>query len=144
MNIFFDTSTLVAAIVQSHPRHHAAFAWLARAKAGRLEASVSSHTLAELYAVLTTLPVSPRISPGLASRLIHENVIRVAKVVSLAASEYSKVITRAGELGLSGGIIYDALIARAAEKAGAEKILTLNLGDFERAWPAVQGRVIEP
>jgi hypothetical protein len=34
-----------------------------------------------------------------------------------------------------GGNIYDALLARAAEKCGARRLLTLNPEDFRRAWP---------
>ncbi len=44
-------------------------------------------------------------------------------------------IDRLAELGMSGGAVYDALIARAAEKSGAERLLTLNASDFERVWP---------
>lgn len=74
MKILFDTSVLVAAVIEPHPMHTRALPWLKRARAGEFDFFVASHTLAELYAVLTTLPVSPRISPGTAWRLIHENI----------------------------------------------------------------------
>ena len=60
----FDTSVLVAAIVDGHPKHEKALPWLSKAKAQEIEFIVSSHTLAELYAVLSALPVKPRISPS--------------------------------------------------------------------------------
>jgi predicted nucleic acid-binding protein len=41
-------------------------------------------------------------------------------------------------------VIYDALIARAAEKAGAERLLTLNEGDFRRVWPASASILLVP
>lgn len=63
--VLFDTSVLVAALVKPHPAHTRAFPWLKKAKSGELTMIVSSHTLAEIYAVLTTLPVSPRITPDI-------------------------------------------------------------------------------
>jgi len=47
-------------------------------------------------------------------------------------------------MGLSGGIIYDALIARAAEKAGAERLLTFNESDFRRVWPEGASILLSP
>ena len=57
MKTLFDTSVLVAAVVEPHPMHVRALPWLQRAKAGEIDFFVASHTLAELYAVLTTLPL---------------------------------------------------------------------------------------
>jgi predicted nucleic acid-binding protein len=144
LKILFDTSVLVAASVEPHPMHERALAWLKRAKAGELEMLVASHTIAELYAVLTTLPVRPRITPETALRLILENVRRIAKIVALSASDYETTIERMAELGLPGGAVYDALIARAAEKSGAERLLTLNAADFERVWPEGKSLVFQP
>lgn len=135
MKILFDTSVLVAAIVEPHPMHARALPWLKRAKTEEFDFLVASHTLAELYAVLTTLPIRPRILPGTAWRLVHENVEVTAKVVSLSRSDYSATIKFIADLGLSGGIIYDALIAKAAKKAGVERLLTFNPDDFKCVWP---------
>ncbi len=135
MKVMFDTSVLVAGMVEPHPMHERALPWLKRARSGDLEFFVASHTLAELYAVLTTLPVSPRISSGAAWRLIREDVITPAKVTPISPSDYGAVIRRAADLGLSGGMIYDALITKAAQKAQVERILTFNLDDFTRVWP---------
>ena len=68
MRTLFDTSVLVAACIEGHPKHERALPWLSKAKAQEFEFVVSSHTLAELYAVLTTLPVKPRISPNVSWR----------------------------------------------------------------------------
>ena len=38
-------------------------------------------------------------------------------------------------LGLAGGVIYDALIARVALKSNVDRLLTLNIDHFTRAWP---------
>ncbi len=144
MRILFDTSVLVAAFVQPHQAHTRALPWLKRAKSQDFDMVVSSHTLAELYAVLTTLPVSPRITTEIALRLIHENVENVASVVSLSASDYMVTIKHLSELGLSGGITYDALLFKVALKVGAARILTLNVSDFKRAWPHEKIDILAP
>lgn len=140
MKTLFDTSVLVAGIVESHPMHSRALPWLKEAKARKFDFLVASHTLAELYAVLTVLPVEPRISPGTAWRLIHDNVENTGKTISLSPSEYSLTIKRLSELGITGGAIYDALLAKVAEKAGAKRLLTFDIDDFKRVWP--EGRDI--
>ena len=134
MKTLFDTSVLVAAIVEPHPMHTRALPWLQRAKAGEIDFVVASHTLAELYAVLTTLPLKPRISPLTAWRLVHDNVETSAKIISLSPSDYKDTIKYMSELGLTGGIIYDALIVKAAQKSGVERLLTFNADDFIRVW----------
>lgn len=82
----------------------------------------------------------PRIRPGLAAKLIRRNTEGLAAIAPLSAAGGGRAIDRMGSLGASGGVVSDALIARAAEKAGADRFLTLNLGDFERARP--EGRAI--
>ena len=144
MKVLFDTSVLVAAIVQPHPMHSRALPWLKRAKAGDGEYVVASHTLAELYAVLTTLPVVPRISPGLAWRLIREDVERTVMVVALSAADYRITIRRVVELGLTGGVLYDALLVRVAQKARVQRLLTFNLEDFKRVWPEGEAVLCAP
>jgi len=144
MKVLFDTSVLVAAIIQVHPVHDRALPWLQRAKAGKVEFLVASHTLAELYAVLSTLPVSPRIPAATAWRLVKDNVQRAARIIGLSASDYRATLTHVSELGLSGGIIYDALIMKAALKGEADRLLTLNADDFRRAWPGREDIVFVP
>ena len=143
MKVFFDTTVLVAALVESHPRHARSFGSLAKAKGDEYEWAVSAHSLAELYAVLTTLPVKPRISPGTAWRLIDEN-FQSASVIPFTNADYTLTIQRLARAGLLGGIVYDALLARAAEKWGADRLLTLNLDDFRRASPASALKIEEP
>ena len=144
MKVFFDTSVLVAAMVEAHPYHTRAFLWLRRSQSREMPFYISSHTLAEAYAVLTTLPFSPRISPGTAWRLLHENIMGKAHIVALSSADYRTVIRAASELGISGGAIYDALIARAARKAGADKLLTFDVEDFAQVWPEGGGIIASP
>ncbi len=55
--------------------------------------------------------------------------------MSLDAADYAHVLTHLAQLGITGGAVYDALIARAAEISQADRLLTLNPGDFQRVWP---------
>ena len=48
------------------------------------------------------------------------------------------------ELGLSGGVIYDALISRVAQKSRVDHILTFNIDDFRRVWPEGVAHFILP
>ena len=141
MKVLFDTSVLVAAMVAAHPAHARALPWLSRAKKGEVVYSVGAHSLAELYAVLSRLPPTPRLTPEAAARLIHDNVETHATVVTLSASDYNLTIKRLAERGLAGGQVYDALIARAAEKCGADRLLTLDPEDFRRVWPEGLNRI---
>ncbi len=144
MKVLLDTSVLVAALVEPHPEHHRALPWLAKGKSRTTELMISSHTIAELYAVLSTLPVSPRISPGLAWRLIHESVEPHVSVVSLSSSDYLTTIKHLSDLGFSGGAVYDALIVNAAQKSEAARIVTFNMNDFKRIWPEGADRIVAP
>lgn len=144
MKVLFDTSVLVAAVVAAHPAHDRALPWLQRAHAREIEAFVSAHSLAELYAVLSTLPVRPRISPHLARQLVAENVERRVRIIPLSARDYGAVLTEMAARGVPGGVVYDALAVRACQKAGAERLVTLNRRDFLRVWPEGSAAVIEP
>jgi predicted nucleic acid-binding protein len=85
--------------------------------------------------VLTALPVRPRIGPAAARALVRENTESAAEIVTLSANDYDRTIERLARLGIGGGAVYDALIARAAEKSGVEQLVTLDERDFLRVWP---------
>lgn len=144
MKVLADTSVLVAAMVESHPAHDRALPWLQRARQGGVDLAACTHTLAELYAVLTALPVRPHIGPDMARRLIRENVESPGTVVDLEARDYQTVLDNQSALGLTGGSIYDALAAQAARKWGADRLLTLNESDFRRVWPDAADRIAAP
>ena len=143
MKVLLDTSVLVSAMLPDHMHHAHSQPWLERAKAGAVEAVVSGHTLAELYAVLTRLPRTPRISPAEALQLIQQNVTSNT-LVTLSADDYVKLIEQLARLGVAGGPVYDAVIAKAAELAGVDYLLTLNVGHFQRVWPMGASRVVSP
>ena len=131
MRTLFDTSVIVAAFEVSHPRHTVCLPWLQQAQTEQIQGFIATHTLAEVYSVLTRLPVRPRISPELAQRLITENLGRF-EVIPLTTEDYQMVVAQMVNLNLTGGGIYDALIAQAAVKAEVNILLTLNPNHFNR------------
>jgi len=130
MKIFFDTSVLIAGLVSSHSKHKLALNWLYKANLKGNEMLISTHTLAECYAVLTKLPLSPRISPSIAKIMLQENIVDRAKFITLTTKEYWDLLQEISCLDLAGGIIYDAIIFWAARKASADKLLTFNAKHF--------------
>jgi len=144
MRVVFDTSSIIPALVKAHPRHAAAHSCLKKAIRKEFEFLVAAHSLAESFAVLTTLPVSPKILPNTALHLLEKNVSDHAKVVSLSARDYLRIIRRLASLGLPGGIIYDGLVLAAGEKAKADIILTYNDRDFQRLVPSETITIMPP
>jgi len=140
----FDTSTLVQALGRSLDWHSRAAPWLQRAIQGEFEWVVAAHTLAELYGVLTTLPISPRPSPAQVRRLIRENVEKHATIVALTPRDYRDLIRELAEAGMIGGVVYDALICRVAQKASVQRLLTFNVAHFQRVWPEGADIIMAP
>lgn len=128
----FDTSALIAACVEVHPKHSSALSWLRRAKNKEIEYIVAAHSLLEVYSVLTGAPFKPRISPSTANNLIEQNIKREAEILSLSKTEYFRIVQDMARSGLKGGIIYDAIIVACARKSKSEEIITSNTKDFAR------------
>jgi len=133
LKVLFDTTVLVAAVVDQLPNHEAALACFSH-YAGSIDhvGCCSTHALAECYATLTAIPLPKRVQPAEACLLIEENFINRLKLIELSGTDYAEAIRRASGLGLSSGVIYDALHLACAEKASCERIYTYNLSDFQR------------
>ncbi len=142
MRLLFDTSVLIAAIVEAHPAHAIALPWLQKAKRKEVEFVVAAHSLLEVYSVLTRAPFDPPISAPIAGQLIETNIKQCAQITALTAAEYGKLIDDLIQAGHIGGIVYDALIVRCAEKAKVDQIITLNPKDFQRLWP--KDKIVKP
>jgi predicted nucleic acid-binding protein len=144
MNILLDTSVLVAAIVEAHPAHDAALPWLQRVKHGEDRGLIAAHTIAELYAILTTLPIRPKISPEGAKQLIQQDVLSACDIITLSDEDYKAIIDHLSEAGIAGGVIYDALILYTALKTDVEQVITLNEKDFRRIYPELADKIFSP
>ncbi len=144
MKVLLDTSVLVAGMVEAHPYHEQGFTWLKLAAEGEVEGLVAAHSLAELYAVLTTLPVHPRISGTDAAYLIQRDVGEHLEIVSLDGREYTEMIEHLAASGIIGGVTYDAIILQAGRKAEVDLVLTFNVKDFRRIYPGMADKVASP
>jgi predicted nucleic acid-binding protein len=144
MKVLYDTSVLVAGLVEAHPLHARAFPWIKQAVAREHKALISAHSYAELYRELTRQPVRPRIAPSAAWQIISGTITPNFEVVALTADLYRSAIQSMAAAGLSGGAVYDAVIMAAARAAKADRLLTLNPADFRRIDPAFAAKVIEP
>ncbi|HLA64140.1 MAG TPA: PIN domain-containing protein [Rhodothermales bacterium] len=142
MKLCLDTSVLVPALVAAHPHHGAAKSTFERIEGGAGTLVLSAHALAEAYATLTALPLTPKISPTVAARLLRADMLAEAEVVALDGADYADTLARVAALGLTSGAIYDALHVRAAEKAGADELVTFNGRDFRRFPPAPPTQLI--
>ena len=90
--------------------------------------------MAELYAVMTRLPVRPRITPE-QGVLFVENVRDYFSVVTLSAAEQFEAATDAAQRRLGGAKVYDLLTIKCAAKAGAERAYALDGAGFARLAP---------
>jgi predicted nucleic acid-binding protein len=145
MKVFLDTNVLVSAVVKQHVFHERAFTVLDRVHSGKDEGFVSAHSLAEMYSVLTNLPAPYRHTPEQALLSIEENVLKHFKTVALIGTEYASLVRDAAKSQIQGGKIYDALLLKAADKAAADRIYTLNLKHFlSIASSETSGKLSEP
>ncbi|GAA6615644.1 type II toxin-antitoxin system VapC family toxin [Scytonema sp. NUACC26] len=143
MKVLYDTSVLIAALLVNHPNHCLAFPKLEMAQRQEVHGYVSTHTLAELYSVMTRLPEPLRVSPDEALSVIAD-LVKYIEAVPLQAEDYQAAITQMAVLKLSGGGVFDALIAQAAVKANVDCLLTLNPKDFIRLGEAIAALVQVP
>ena len=141
MREFFDTSVLVAVFLGDHPHHKASAN--AFSEAAKERSSCAAHSLAEVYATLTSLPIKPMIAPEQALLFLGDVRSRLS-LIALDEEEYFSTIERASERRISGGRVYDALLLRCAVKAKAETIYTWNLKHFQGLAPELASKIITP
>ena len=92
---------------------------------------ISLHSLAETFAVLSALPINPRISADQAIFLIEKEILQNFLTVPLSVGDYRQAMSDVARAGRSGGAIYDALILQAARNVGASKLYTFNDKHFQ-------------
>jgi predicted nucleic acid-binding protein len=136
MVLFFDTTVLVASSSRAHPHFAQAAAAVTRVVVGKDQGFLSQHSVAEMYAALTRMPVQPRIHPLEAARMIHENILQHFQTVSIVKEDYLEALTMVSSAGWPGAKIYDALLLVCAEKCPAQRIYTFKLMDFKQLAPS--------
>jgi predicted nucleic acid-binding protein len=141
LSAFFDSSVLVAVFLEDHPHHERSLK--AFAAADKKRDYCAAHSLAEVYATVTRLPGRQRVS-GEQALLFLENIRERFTFVALTGDEYYATIKEAADIGIVGGTLYDALIARCALKAKVDAVYTWNTRHFEQFGAAIVQRLRTP
>ncbi len=103
-----DTSAAVALLVEDHEAHAATIEAIRGRRLG-----LAGHAWFETYSVLTRLPAALRRSPADASHLLAHNFPATG---FLGETESAALGADLARLGVSGGAVYDALVAAAARQ----------------------------
>lgn len=106
-----DTSVAVPLLSQGHADHAQLRAWAT----GRSFA-LSGHAGAETYSVLTRLPGHLRLAPKDAAHLMDH---WFDAVLTLDAATVARLPHLLSDISVSGGAVYDAMVALAAKEHGA-------------------------
>jgi predicted nucleic acid-binding protein len=122
---FLDTSVLLASLDPDEP-HHAACDRVV--SAGGNAAYV--HALAETFSILTGGRHGRRLGAATATRLIEQSIVPYVRAQSLSGKDLMAALAECESRGVRGGAVYDWLHLAAANKAGAELFLTLDLRDL--------------
>jgi len=132
---------MVAAFWGDHRDHEASLRVFAEAK--RETAACGVHSLAEVYATMTALPVRPLLAPEQVFLFVQQIAERLTPVV-LEAAEYLQTMRELADRQLSSGQVYDALLLACARKSGAATIYTWNVKHFRRIAPDLAEHIQTP
>jgi predicted nucleic acid-binding protein len=128
---FFDTSALVAGLIELRPAPDPAQQLLTEVAEGRLEGVCTAwHCCLEFFAVTTRLPSPYRLSPKNALLLLEEEILGRFEIGELPAAHRAAFLTGIAQDQVSGGRIYDAHIAEVAVRSRARSVVTENLRHF--------------
>jgi predicted nucleic acid-binding protein len=141
MKEFFDTSVLVAAFRGGHVHHEPSLKRFATAE--KRHSACGLHSLAEVFSVMTTLPVKPMIPPEQALLFVEEVRNRLT-LVSLSVEEYLAAIQNVASRAFTGGRVYDSLLLACAAKCKAQAVYTWNLKHYQSLAPDLAPRIQTP
>jgi predicted nucleic acid-binding protein len=134
VSVFFDTSVLLAGLVDFGPQSAPAQSIMHAVAEKRLTApSTAWHCCLEFFSVATRLPPEFRVSPADAVFLLQEEVFARIAVHDLPAGDRLKMLQAAGREGTAGGRIYDSHIAEVARAVGSQVVVTDNRRHFVSA-----------
>ena len=117
---------MIASVCSWHEHHDRALGEIQNRLGRKQRMAIAAPALVETYAVLTRLPAPHRISPAEALTLLETNFVRGMKIATLNVAGYSAVLRGSPGAGVSGGRVYDSVIAACARKAKAQALLTFN------------------
>ena len=129
MTYLSDTSCLVALLCSWHEHHEATWKEMNQRKQSGETVILAAHSLIETYAVLTRLPYPYRLTEQDAWQLLDGNFSK-SRIVTLTAAQHWGVLKLCSDRNISGGQIYDSVIAACARKGKAKVLLTWNREHF--------------
>jgi predicted nucleic acid-binding protein len=132
---------MVAAFWGDHKDHAASLRVFV--EANRDTGTCGIHSLAEVYATMTALPVRPLLAPEQVFLFVEQIVERLSPV-ALDSADYLQTIRELSERQFSSGQVCDALLLSCARKSNAEIIYTWNLKHFRRIAPDLADRIQTP
>ena len=134
MKVFFDTSVLLAGLVDFGPQSAPAQSLMHAVAEKRLEnVATAWHCCLEFFSVATRLPPEFRLSPVDAALLVGDEVFERMTVHDLPPGDRMRMLHVAGRDDIAGGRIYDTHIAEVARALGADVIITDNRRHFVSA-----------
>jgi predicted nucleic acid-binding protein len=136
LRVALDSSFLIALIADWHAQHPRTLRSYDRWLAERAQVLVPWHAVAECYSVLTRLPAPYRFPTQVAHQSLSQNIAKNAMTVALEPQQVWRVIEDLARLGITGGQVYDALIAASAAEARAHVLMTWNPKHFVSVAPA--------
>jgi predicted nucleic acid-binding protein len=105
-----DSSVVVAAFASWNPYHDAAIEALGDAR------DLVAHAEIESYSVLTRLPEPMRAAPVLVAEYLRDDYS--GKRMVLPEAQRRTLVARLARLSISGGAVYDAIVASTAAHHG--------------------------
>jgi predicted nucleic acid-binding protein len=128
---FFDTSVLVAGVIEvAGPEHPAQRLMAAVSKGQFVRPATAWHCCLEFYSVATRLPRELRVTPAVSAQIVEEELVARFIVHALPRDRRLSFVRTAAYDGIAGGRIYDAHIAEIARAAGAGVVITENRKHF--------------
>jgi predicted nucleic acid-binding protein len=128
---FFDTSVILAGIIELGSDHAASQVVMDAIADGRFEGPMTAwHCCLEFYSVATRLPRELRISPDAALTLVEQEILARFHVHALPRNRRESFLRGVAHDAITGGRIYDAHIAEIARHAGAAVVVTENRRHF--------------
>jgi predicted nucleic acid-binding protein len=131
-----DSSCLIALLSDWHAQHTRTLRsyeqWLAKGA----QPVIPVHAILECFSVLTRIPAPHRSMPETAKLALERTFAQTAIIAGMGSEAVWGAIDTLSSLGLGGGRVYDAAIARCAAEAGATLLFTWNTKHFLPIAPA--------
>jgi predicted nucleic acid-binding protein len=121
---------VIALLSDWHAQHRRTLISYEQLLAGGAQPVIPLHAMLETFSVLTRLPAPYRSTPETAKMALEQTFSRTAIVAGLGPEGIWSSMDMLSRLGLGGGRVYDAVIARCVVEAGATVLLTWNTKHF--------------